>query len=158
MDILEKEQQIVDELKKFEDFDKLIPDLHSLSMDSDSALRYSNLALAKYSEMGVVYGKALLAYSKARNRRKQTEAIAFVDKAYTALTAKGIKTPTAKDKESYVSMDEDVFKAKESEDALEAIIELIKIKLNTYQACHHMCKEFAKKKEVLVTETKEVKK
>lgn len=151
MNTITVEQNIVDELKKFEEFDKLLPDLHSLSMDNESALKYANLALAKYSEMGILFGKALLAYSKAKNNRKQKEAIAFVDKAYTALTAKGIKIPTAKDKESYVCMDAEVFQAREAEDALEAIVELIKIKLNTYQNCHHMCKEFAKKKEILVT-------
>ena len=79
--------------------------------------------------------KAIQADSKAKARLEQAEAIAFLEKAREYLEDKGVKD-TSEARKQYVNMDPDVLIAKDNRAKTEALVVLLKSKLNQLRQCH----------------------
>jgi DNA polymerase II small subunit/DNA polymerase delta subunit B len=79
--------------------------------------------------------KAIQADSKAKAKLEQAEAIAFLEKAKEYLESKSIKD-TSEARKQYVNMDPDVLTAKDNRAKTEALVVLLKSKLNQLRQCH----------------------
>lgn len=79
--------------------------------------------------------KAMQSDSHAKAKVEQTEAIAYLEKAREYLESKQIKD-TSEARKQYVNIDADVLIAKDSRACTEALVVLLKSKLNQLRQCH----------------------
>ena len=84
--------------------------------------------------------KLLLDYERAKNRRKEAEAVAYLEKSEEYLKTKGLKS-TDGAKQHYVQIDPEFQKAKNEEDCLKALVTLFESKVFKFQAAHDDAKK-----------------
>lgn len=84
---------------------------------------------------GQLLAKAVQADIKAKARLEQAEAIAYLDKATDYLKEKNIKD-SSEARKRYIDIDDDVLAAKDNKAKTEAIVALLKNKLNILRQSH----------------------
>ena len=91
---------------------------------------------------GVLYAKAIKNHNRAEAYAKRMEAIAFMDKAGDALEERGLRN-SAEARKKYVPMDPDVIAAHEVRAKTEAMVSLLRLKLQEFRLAHDDVKKIA---------------
>jgi hypothetical protein len=86
--------------------------------------------------------KAIQADSRAKARLDYVESIAYLEKAREYLEAHNIKD-TSEARKQYVNINEDVVAAKDVKASTEALVVLLKSRLNELRQCHDDLKKIA---------------
>ena len=84
---------------------------------------------------GVLYAKAIKNHNRAEAHAKRMESIAFMDNAGPALEERGLRD-SAEARKKYVHMDPDVVAAYEVRAKTEAMVSLLRLKLQEFRLAH----------------------
>lgn len=81
------------------------------------------------------YCKLLLDYERAKNKTKEENALAYLERSQDYIKNRGLKD-TDETKKQYVQIDPRYKQAKDQEDMLKALVTLIGNKVDKFQAAH----------------------